>query len=326
MAREVDLSKYLPPFILNYAEINKIIEVSEPELNLVFNEIEYVLNSQFITTSDEVALKRFETLLNLNVDYNDSLETRIKRVLYYWSDQIPYTERVLRAKLDALSDNYILEIDYNNYILNLVVNVDIVTPTQIFDIRYILDTIVPANLVKNSEIVKTYLTKNNIYICNTQEKINIRSFELDLTLKDVNYETNADIYICNTKEKINIRNFDYDLTLESIEPNLEPSLLDYNINVSKCFGLARTQLIKRNINIDISLEKDLEDNLEDNLLDYDISTSKYFGLARTQLIKRDISIDTSLEAGLFNYNISTNIYFGLTRTQLIKRNISIDID
>ncbi len=65
MIREVDLLSYIPDFLREYIEMSVIQEVIRPEIQMLEDETEVLFNNQFINSSDERNIKRYETMIKI---------------------------------------------------------------------------------------------------------------------------------------------------------------------------------------------------------------------------------------------------------------------
>lgn len=157
MHRDMDLIKYLPPFLQKYREMILVTDTENPEFQFAHDESERILNNTFILSADADGLARFEKILGLYVAKDDSLETRRSRVMSMWNDISPYTYNALVSKLISLhgSDNFIINRKYDDYEIEIITHLEV--PGQVDELDRILDYIMPVNLVVDS--------KNRIY-CN----------------------------------------------------------------------------------------------------------------------------------------------------------------
>lgn len=147
MIREVNLLGYLPPYIQEYKEIQKIMQAENPELQTLCDTSETMKDNQFITTCDETGISFFEKLLGITASSEDTLESRIQRVLVKWNDQIPYTYRVLIQKLTTLCGvgSFTITPDWNNY--SVTIQTALTLYGAVKELDNLLDYIMPANLV-----------------------------------------------------------------------------------------------------------------------------------------------------------------------------------
>ena len=146
MVREVNLLGYLPPFMQEYVEMQQIMNAEQPDVQVLEDETEKIKNNQFILTCDEVGISRYEELLNIVPNPNDTLEARISRVLTRWNDSLPYTLRGLDDKLKTMcgEGNYQILPNFNDYELELVVYLPL--SGQVSELDYMLSYMIPANI------------------------------------------------------------------------------------------------------------------------------------------------------------------------------------
>lgn len=146
MIRNVELLNYLPLFIQEYREIRAIMNAENPEIQIAEDETEIIFNNQFIQTCNLKGIAKFESLMGIVPDPNDTLASRISRVLTRWNDTVPYTFIVLCQKLDTLcgEGNYEIERDINNYTMDITTHLELVGQTDELD--YMLDYMLPANI------------------------------------------------------------------------------------------------------------------------------------------------------------------------------------
>lgn len=147
MNREISLIGWLPEFMAQYREMKVIQDVVNPECQQACDQTEVVKDNQFICSCDLSGIKKFEELLGISPLADDTLETRRFRVMTRWGDDIPYTYPGLVEKFNLLigDGRYELAEDFKNYRLDL----EILLPFDglVEDVKYLLETIVPANIV-----------------------------------------------------------------------------------------------------------------------------------------------------------------------------------
>lgn len=162
MIRDVDIIEFLPPYLQEYEALEQICTVENPEIQVVEDETEILKENQFILTCNEDGIARWEQLLSLSTNPEDTLEMRISRVLIKWSDTSPYTYSVLIEKLNTLigDENYSLFPEFENY--RLGVHLTLENTWIVDEVVTFLRGFVPANLVL--------------------DVINIKEFNVDLAL------------------------------------------------------------------------------------------------------------------------------------------------
>lgn len=146
MIRDVELLKHLPLFIQEYREIRTIMNAENPEFQIAEDETEVIFNNQFIKSCNLKGIARFESLMGIVPEPDDTLASRISRVLTRWNDTVPYTFIVLCERLDTLcgKDNYEIERDINNYTMDITTHLELVGQTD--ELEYMLGYMIPANI------------------------------------------------------------------------------------------------------------------------------------------------------------------------------------
>ena len=151
MIRDVNLLGHLPPFIQEYMEIREIMKTENPEFQLVEDESEIIKNNQFIQSCNLTGISKFEKLIGIVPSADDTLESRINRVLVRWNDTVPYTWKTLLNKLDTLcggSDKYEIIRKLDEHKLEITTHLDLYG--QVEELDYMLSYMVPANIVVTS--------------------------------------------------------------------------------------------------------------------------------------------------------------------------------
>jgi len=149
------LIEFLPPEIANIKEFKEIMETEDKEFELLEKGQQRIFNENFIDTTTEYGIKKYETLFKIRVDdLNESLDFRKLRIKNRKLDKVPFSYSFLSNKLKNLfgEDNYKLELLNNEYILKVEINTfDWNTFNEIIDnFRYII----PCNMVLNSTLVQ----------------------------------------------------------------------------------------------------------------------------------------------------------------------------
>ena len=149
MIREVNLVSYLPPFMRPYKEPVAALDAENPEFGLIWDATNRVFYNRFISTADEYGISRYEKMLGIYPSEEDTLEIRRMRVLNRWFNAIPYTLRMLAQKLSQLLGNtYSFSISQNFDIgYCLTVTIYALNIQQEEEVKYVLSTVVPENIV-----------------------------------------------------------------------------------------------------------------------------------------------------------------------------------
>lgn len=125
MNREVDLLAYLPPFLQEFKENRETLEAENPEFVLAWNGADRVLKNEFIDTADEYGISRFEKILKITPQPNDTLASRRRRVLFRWFNKLPYTLKNFLERLKEIcgeSDFTVIK-EFLRYRINLQIQI-----------------------------------------------------------------------------------------------------------------------------------------------------------------------------------------------------------
>lgn len=147
MVKEIDLLSYWMPLLRNLKEFQEIAKAEEPELRLILEACERTLNNMFIDTADEYGISRYESVIGILPNSEDTLDTRRFKVLSKWNDKVPYTDKELYNRLLSLcgEGNFIITEKYKEYKLEIETSLGI---KGAFDeVCKMLDLMLPCNLV-----------------------------------------------------------------------------------------------------------------------------------------------------------------------------------
>jgi len=141
-----------PPIMQELEEFQKIAEIEELYFEQLKQEIQNIVDDQFIQTATEKGIARREKMLKISPFADDTLETRRFRVQGVWNDKLPYTYRVLLERLDSLCgpDGYVIELNAGEYSLSIKIEL---TKRRMFDeVVKITRQIAPSNIVVTVEL------------------------------------------------------------------------------------------------------------------------------------------------------------------------------
>lgn len=146
MIREVDLVSYLPEFLREYIELKKILDVQQPEVQLLEDLTEKLKDNQFILFADTQGIEKFEQMLKIQALDDDTLENRRSRIMSRWNNKIPYTVQILRNKLETLcgKDGYSLKVIHGEY--RIIVRVNLINKKNFSIVKEMLEEVIPANM------------------------------------------------------------------------------------------------------------------------------------------------------------------------------------
>lgn len=143
--------EYLPWTHNDIPDYINILGIDDQLFQQVMDDFDIFLANRYIQTANEEMIRQWEDLLSIEPDpANETLEFRRQRILNRLSLTVPYTTPYLRNRLDDLvgADKYYLDIDYDNYTINLSLRI---SQEQIYnEILIIITLIKPANMVFNT--------------------------------------------------------------------------------------------------------------------------------------------------------------------------------
>ena len=147
MDREINLIEYLPGVLREIKEFKVISAAETPEVITIWEELENVLDDQFVNESTLNGVKRWERILGIKALDTDTLSDRKFRILSRLNEQLPYTYTNLQAQLDLLCgvNGYKLILDSNTYAL--IVKVALTAKKKYTEVGNLLNRIVPCNIV-----------------------------------------------------------------------------------------------------------------------------------------------------------------------------------
>lgn len=158
MIREVDLLSYLPPFMQEYEETKKIAQTENPEFQKIWELIEDARNQLYYVTATEQGLSRFEKMLKIYPTSEDTIESRRARIATIWNDIPPYTYPAL---LLMLQGDFEVIPDFKNYLITIKTKINNYGGFR--DLAYIIENVIPLNLVVNSVNTVDMNTTQQLY-------------------------------------------------------------------------------------------------------------------------------------------------------------------
>ncbi len=156
------LVEYMPPFLKDVRELNRIFEAEDIEIERINKQLELLLEEVTVITAKDFGLKRYEKIYEIS-NVADSIEARRNNILFRMNFKTPYSYFWLINILDSVigTENYIIKLDYKNYILTIEVIELYKDITK--ELERVLRKELPANLELNINICQTE-EMNNKYI------------------------------------------------------------------------------------------------------------------------------------------------------------------
>ena len=244
------LIEYMPPFLKDVREFNKIFDAEDIELEQLDYNRKKMLTEVIVKMADSYGLDRYEKIYNIN-NTSNNVEVRRINILNKINDILPFTLKWLYNKLEEAlgKGNFHIDIDYNNYSIKITI---LGLSMEIADIyRENLRQQLPANMV----IVFELQINNDTVIGSTtiQKEYNTLKLNQDI-LKE--YET------INEKEYIKAISIQKDfITLISNTDILEENIQVNEVNYMKSI-IIQKEYINLIVNTDIKEEEITINSLE----------------------------------------------------------------
>ncbi|MEA5085595.1 MAG: putative phage tail protein [Lachnospiraceae bacterium] len=148
-----EIESYYPDILKEVREFQALAVGENPEIALVYNAINDVMDEQFISTAKSYGVARLEKIIGITSKATDTLEERRFRLLAKYNEDVPYTVLKLNELLATLcgTDGYILEI--NNGAFALKVKVALTSKKNKDAVSELLERVTPMNMVLSVELM-----------------------------------------------------------------------------------------------------------------------------------------------------------------------------
>ena len=168
------LIDYLPQYMQEYLEMQKIMEAEQPEIDLLWTAAENALADQFILEATESGVKRWESMLGISPKGTDSLDERKFRILTLLNQELPYTMRKLEQALTNLcgADGYSITVNSAEY--QVEVKLALSNENNRGEVEKILKKMIPANMV---QIINIMYNSNTVLMQFTHAQLSAYTHE-----------------------------------------------------------------------------------------------------------------------------------------------------
>ncbi|MCY7539808.1 YmfQ family protein [Bacillus pumilus] len=145
MSKQDEMKNYLPPYFTEIYEVDHLLKTEAPEFEQLDESI-FDLTDQFFPLTATWGLNRWERMLKVQRESDDSIELRRARLLNMMSNIPPITYLSLEKSVNRFLKNpsAIIRLTNNRYHFALRVNLDDLQNTRY--IVEILETLKPAHL------------------------------------------------------------------------------------------------------------------------------------------------------------------------------------
>ena len=148
--RKVDISRYMPPFLLEIEDFKFTVPKLNAEFERLYAAVDTLMLNQYILTMDENMLNKLEKQLKIIPSAQDTIENRRLRILSKYNISLPYTYRAVCDMIDNLCGAGKYSFSVDGY--NVEVRIDLSVKKQLSIIKDMLTNILPANLVLNVDL------------------------------------------------------------------------------------------------------------------------------------------------------------------------------
>lgn len=149
--RTVDLWRYLPEYLKQFPELDKLFEAEKPEFQTLVYNLNRLLNNLFIDTATSGGLDRFEQILHLYPNPGDTVEIRRSNIMAAWFSDKTYTMKTLLNRLSVLQGNDNIQLVWDeddNYLLHVFTRLEV--QGQVDRLHEILEEMLPADIAYES--------------------------------------------------------------------------------------------------------------------------------------------------------------------------------
>ena len=147
---ERNLIEYLPHLIRDVREYKAILNDAE-QMEMVdgWQSIDNALNDQFIIDATENGVERWEKILGIVPQATLTLDERKFAIAVRINEQLPFTLTFLNEQLKTLCGENGFSISLDNNLYSLFVQVALKAKSNYDSVRFLLERVVPANLIIN---------------------------------------------------------------------------------------------------------------------------------------------------------------------------------
>ena len=157
-----------------------LMEAQQPQYDNVANEIQVAFNRTSVKNADDIGLKIYESVLNINAKADETLSYRKDRVIYKLSTMPPFSYNFLRTQLDKIfgSENYTCEVNFAEY--ELVIKAVASDANYFLELSKIIRWIKPANMlyIYQPLITQGMLVNETVYADIAQWAYNLGDWKL----------------------------------------------------------------------------------------------------------------------------------------------------
>jgi hypothetical protein len=147
VARNIDILSYLPEILASADCMKAISAAQNPKLSSAYEDIDKLLDNQFIISADENGIKRWERILGISPKATNTLQDRRFRVLSRVNSKLPYTIKRLHEQLEILCPDEGFELELEAQYFTLRIRVALAAKEQFDEVEKLTARQSPANLI-----------------------------------------------------------------------------------------------------------------------------------------------------------------------------------
>lgn len=165
MINNDDLNELLPDYYSNVTEMAVLMELQNNQTGILSENVKRALDNQFIKTMHMEVLEAYESFYNISKSEDDPIEQRRFRVLARMVSRPPYTPGYLQEQLEMLGTTAKITEYPQQYRVDIETNLK--GPGEVDELDYIFKTIIPSNLVVNSNNIMRTNAETEIFAVQT---------------------------------------------------------------------------------------------------------------------------------------------------------------
>lgn len=136
---------YLPTYLHDVKELQALDGCVNPQMDTLMQSSEQAYKNQFLSTADLKTVRRWEKGYKIVAPESFSLENRRLKLILKQSEKVPFTFNMLTDYLSQLFAHAGVSVDYDNYQVNVVIQMD--EDTQVDNLYSALRAMLPANML-----------------------------------------------------------------------------------------------------------------------------------------------------------------------------------
>lgn len=163
MATNRLLIDYLPLYMQEYLEMQRIMDAEQPEFDFLWVACENALSDQFILDATEYGVMRWENMLDITPKDTDTLDERKFRILVRLNQELPYTMTRLKEALTNLcgADGFTIDLQPNEY--HIEIKLAIGHHSNYQEVVDLLKKMIPANMTQYVKLMYNTHNMINLY-------------------------------------------------------------------------------------------------------------------------------------------------------------------